>query len=517
MSDIGGGQPNKDDQVTSGVSTGENAVETVDATKCADFLVVANRLPTDLVTNKDGSQEWKRSPGGLVTALEPILKKNHGAWIGWPGVPDVSPEPFEQDGKTVVPLALSADEVQNYYEGFSNDTLWPLYHNCIVPPTYREDWWRSYQKVNRRFAERAAEVAAPNGIVWVNDYQLQLVPQMLRELRPDVRIGFFLHIPFPPLELFDQLPWRDEIIDGLLGADLVGFHLPHDAVNFQRLTFVRRKHAITRGQINTPGHYGEVAVPIGDNEFRSVRVGAFPISIDSPRFNATARQQSVRRRSRELRQTLGNPEKMALGVDRSDYTKGIEIRLEALHQLLQEGRIDPEKFVFVQLATPSRERVDAYRELRSRVEEKVARINGEFGSVGRPVISYLHQSAGFEELLALYRSADVMLVTPLKDGMNLVCKEYVAATTNGNGALVLSEFTGAARELRAAYLCNPYDIEGVKDAIMSALTDSDEERRRRMRALRRQVLTHDVNRWAHSFLNALPENSTPKVNTQLKD
>ena len=218
-----------------------------------------------------------------------------------------------------------------------------------------------------------------------------------------------------------------------------------------------------------------------------------------------------------MRQTLGNPEKMALGVDRLDYTKGIEIRLEALHQLLQEGRIDPEKFVFVQLATPSRERVDAYRELRSRVEEKVARINGEFGSVGRPVISYLHQSAGFEELLALYRSADVMLVTPLKDGMNLVCKEYVAATTNGNGALVLSEFTGAARELRAAYLCNPYDIEGVKDAIMSALTDSDEERRRRMRALRRQVLTHDVNRWAHSFLNALPENSTPKVNTQLKD
>ena len=492
-------------------------VKHVDATKCADFLVVANRLPTDLVTNEDGSQEWKRSPGGLVTALEPILRKNHGAWIGWPGVPDAAPEPFEQNGSTVVPLALSTDEVQNYYEGFSNDTLWPLYHNCIVPPTYREDWWQSYQKVNRRFAERAAEVAAPNGMVWVNDYQLQLVPQMLRELRPDVRIGFFLHIPFPPLELFDQLPWRDDIIDGLLGADLVGFHLPPDAVNFQRLTFVRRKHAITRGQINTPGHYGEVAVPDGEGGLRSVRVGAFPISIDSPSFNSAARQQTIRRRGLELRRSLGNPEKLALGIDRLDYTKGIEVRLEAIHQLLKEGRIDPDKFVFVQMATPSRERVDAYRELRSRVEEKVARINGEFGAVGKPVVSYLHQSAGFEELLALYRSADVMLVTPLKDGMNLVCKEYVAATTNGNGALVLSEFAGAARELRSAYLCNPYDIEGVKDAIMSALTDPDEDRRRRMRALRRQVLTHDVNRWARSFLDALPENSTPKVNTQLKE
>ena len=490
-------------------------VKRVDATKCADFLVVANRLPTDLVTNEDGSQEWKRSPGGLVTALEPILRKNHGAWIGWPGVPDAAPEPFEQNGSTVVPLALSTDEVQKYYEGFSNDTLWPLYHNCIVPPTYREDWWQSYQKVNRRFAERAAEVAAPNGMVWVNDYQLQLVPQMLRELRPDVRIGFFL--PFPPLELFDQLPWRDDIIDGLLGADLVGFHLPHDAVNFQRLTFVRRKHAITRGQINTPGHYGEVAVPDGEGGLRSVRVGAFPISIDSPSFNSAARQQTIRRRGLELRRSLGNPEKLALGIDRLDYTKGIEVRLEAIHQLLKEGRIDPDKFVFVQMATPSRERVDAYRELRSRVEEKVARINGEFGAVGKPVVSYLHQSAGFEELLALYRSADVMLVTPLKDGMNLVCKEYVAATTNGNGALVLSEFAGAARELRSAYLCNPYDIEGVKDAIMSALTDPDEDRRRRMRALRRQVLTHDVNRWARSFLDALPENSTPKVNTQLKE
>ena len=216
--------------------------------KKAKFLVVANRLPTDLVTHEDGTQEWKRSPGGLVTALEPILRSHHGAWIGWPGVADAEPEPFDQDGVTIIPVKLSAEEVENYYEGFSNDTLWPLYHNGIVEPQYREDWWETYKEVNQRFAEVAAETAAENGVVWVNDYQLQLVPALLREMRPDVRIGFFLHIPFPPLELFEQLPWRDEIIDGLLGSDLIGFHVPGNAINFQRLTNVRRKHRVTRAR-----------------------------------------------------------------------------------------------------------------------------------------------------------------------------------------------------------------------------------------------------------------------------
>lgn len=473
--------------------------------KKADFLVVANRLPTDLVTNEDGTQEWKRSPGGLVTALEPILRSHHGAWIGWPGVADAEPAPFDQDGVTVIPVKLTADEVENYYEGFSNDTLWPLYHNGIVAPQYRDDWWETYKEVNQRFAEVAAETAAENGVVWVNDYQLQLVPQLLRKLRPDVRIGFFLHIPFPPLELFEQLPWRDEIIDGLLGADLIGFHVPGNAINFQRLANVRRKHRVTRGRMNCAGHCGKIEVLQEDGTPRFVKVGAFPISIDSRHFNDQAKTPEIREHGMELRERVGNPTTLALGVDRMDYTKGIEVRLEAIYQLLQEGRLDPAEFVFVQLATPSRERVDAYKELRKRVEEKVARINGEYASVGRPVISYLHQSAKFEDLLGFYRNADVMLVTPLRDGMNLVCKEFVAASTDGNGSLVLSEFAGAARELRTAYRCNPYDIEGVKEAIMHAIEDSEEERRRRMRALRRQVLTHDVNRWAKSFLEALPE------------
>lgn len=478
-------------------------------TKKADFLVVANRLSTDLVTNKDGTQEWKRSPGGLVTALEPILRSHHGAWVGWPGVPDVAPAPFDQDGVTIVPVELTAQEVQNYYEGFSNDTLWPLYHNGIVTPQYREDWWEEYKRVNRRFAEVAAEQAAPNGVVWVQDYQLQLVPKLLRKMRPDVRIGFFLHIPFPPLELFEQLPWRDEIIDGLLGADLIGFHLSRDAINFQRLTRVRRNHRIRRGRMSCPGNCGVIEVPQEDGTAREVKVGAFPISIDSRQFNNMAKTPEIRKHAKELRAKVGNPTTLALGVDRMDYTKGIEVRLEAIYQLLQEGRIDPAEFVFVQLATPSRERVDAYRELRKRVEEKVARINGEYASVGRPVISYLHQSAKFEDLLGFYRNADIMLVTPLKDGMNLVCKEFVAASTDGHGALVLSEFAGAAQELRTAYQCNPYDIEGVKNTIMRAIEDPQTERRSRMRALRRQVLTHDVDRWAKKFLNALPEHTAP--------
>ncbi|MDT5223740.1 MAG: trehalose 6-phosphate synthase [Mycobacterium sp.] len=473
----------------------------------SDFVVVANRLPVDLERLADGTTTWKRSPGGLVTALEPLLRKRRGAWIGWPGLvkddlnsTDTDAEPIVQDDLTLHPVWLSADDVAEYYEGFSNATLWPLYHDVIVKPIYHREWWERYVEVNRRFAEATARAAAKGGTVWVQDYQLQLVPKMLRMLRPDLTIGFFLHIPFPPVELFRQLPWRTEIIEGLLGADLVGFHLPGGAQNFLVLARQLLGANTSRGSVGVRSRFGEV-----EDGSRTVRVGAFPISIDSTALDQTARDRNIRRRAREIRSELGNPRKVLLGVDRLDYTKGIDVRLKALDELLEEGRAKRDDTVLIQLATPSRERVESYQILRNDIERQVGHINGEYAEVGHAVVHYLHRPVPRDELIAYFVASDVMLVTPLRDGMNLVAKEYVACRSDLGGALVLSEFTGAAAELRQAYLVNPHDLEGVKDAIEAALNQSDEEGRRRMRALRRQVLAHDVDRWARSFLDVLAE------------
>lgn len=470
----------------------------------ADFVVVANRLPIDMERLPDGSITWKRSPGGLVTALEPILRKRRGAWIGWPGITDGDEEPLVEDELQLHPVRLSAKDVADYYEGFSNATLWPLYHDVIVKPIYRREWWDCYVDVNRRFAEATARAAAEGATVWVQDYQLQLVPKMLRMLRPDLVIGFFLHIPFPPIELFMQMPWRTEIIEGLLGADLVGFHLPGGAQNF--LILARRLVGAntSRGTVGVRSRFGEVQVG-----FRTVKVGAFPISIDSGELDKMARNKAVRTRAREIRKELGGPRKILLGVDRLDYTKGIGVRLEAYSELLAEGRVSAEDTVFVQLATPSRERVESYIEMREDIERQVGHINGEYGTVGHPVVHYLHRAVPREDLIAFFVAADVMLVTPLRDGMNLVAKEYVACRSDLGGALVLSEFTGAAAELRQAYLTNPNHLDGVKDSIEAAVNQTEEEGRRRMRALRRQVLAHDVDRWARSFLDALAATPPP--------
>ncbi|WP_193046435.1 alpha,alpha-trehalose-phosphate synthase (UDP-forming) [Mycolicibacterium baixiangningiae] len=466
----------------------------------SDFVVVANRLPIDMERLPDGTTSIKRSPGGLVTALEPLLRKRHGAWIGWAGIPDSPEDPIEDDGLHLYPVALSADDVADYYEGFSNATLWPLYHDLIVKPIYHRKWWDRYVDVNRRFAEATARAAAQGATVWVQDYQLQLVPKMLRMLRPDLTIGFFLHIPFPPVELFMQMPWRTEIIEGLLGADLVGFHLPGGAQNFLYLSRRLTGANTSRASVGVRSRFGEVQVG-----FRSVKVGAFPISIDSAELDTKARNRVVRQRAREIRNELGNPRKILLGVDRLDYTKGINVRLEAFSELLEDGRVDKDDTVLIQLATPSRERVQSYIEMREDIERQVGHINGEFGDVGHSIVHYLHRPVPRDELIAYFVAADVMLVTPLRDGMNLVAKEYVACRSDLGGALVLSEFTGAAAELRQAYLTNPHHLEGVKDAIEAALSQEPEEGRRRMRALRRQVLAHDVDRWARAFLDALAD------------
>jgi trehalose 6-phosphate synthase len=392
------------------------------------------------------------------------------------------------------PVPLSAVEIEQYYEGFSNDTLWPIYHDVIVQPSFHRDWWRMYVMVNQRFADAVAEVADEGATVWVQDYQLQLVPRMVREQRPDLRIGWFNHIPFPAVELFAQIPWRRAILEGLLGADFLGFQRQADAQNFVRAC--RRLLQVTTRK--------DTVTMLGrDGSSHTTRASAIPISIDYRGLETLAKSQAVVDRAAELRNQLGDPRILMLGVDRLDYTKGIRHRLKAYEELLQDKAIAPPDVTLVQVATPSRERVDAYRELRQQVETTVGRINGEYAPIGSPAVHYQHHSYPQEEMAALYLAADVMLVTPLRDGMNLVAKEYVTCRHDLGGALVLSEFTGAYHELHQAFVCNPHDIEGLKQTILKAINTPAHDKARIMKALRRRVADHDVDRWATRFLDAL--------------
>jgi alpha,alpha-trehalose-phosphate synthase [UDP-forming] len=454
-----------------------------------EFVVVASRLPVDRVEDPNGGMSWRPSPGGLVTALDPVMHKVGGVWVGWTGDTGPAPGAFEVDGLDLVGMGLSATQVRDYYEGFCNGTLWPLYHDVIAQPEFHRHWWEAYVAVNRAFADEAARQAAPGATVWVHDYQMQLVPRMLREQRDDLCIGFFNHIPFPGYEIYAQLPWRRQVVEGLLGADLLGFQRRSDASNVLRACR-RAAGLITRGS----------SVRVGSE--RDVQTGAFPISIDSESLSQIAQRREVKERALEIRQALGEPEVIVLGIDRLDYTKGIPHRLKAYGELIKEGRLGS-KCVLVQVASPSRERVEAYRTLRDEVEQAVGRINGDHAELGYSPVHYLHQSYPREEMAALYLAADVMLVTPLRDGMNLVAKEFVACRNDETGMLVLSEFTGAADELTGALLVNPHDIDGLKDAIVRAATIAPAEAKRRMRSMRRRVFENDVAHWAAHFLDAL--------------
>lgn len=472
-----------------------------------DFVVVANRLPVDLVTNSDGTQDWNPSPGGLVAALSPVLQSEEGCWVGWPGVADAEMEPFHTDGGVLLhPVTLTQHDFESFYEGFCNATVWPLFHDLIVPPVYNREWWHSYRDVNERFAEEVVKVAAQGATVWVQDYQLMLLPGILRQRRPDLKIGFFLHIPFPAADLYRQLPWREEIIRGLLGADLIGFHIEPYVANFLNLM---KDIAPAGSHIGQPDFYSvegnpatrEAGARIIAADGHKVEVSAFPISID-PASVGKADPEAVA----ELRHDLGDPETVLLGVDRLDYTKGILQRLVAIEELFEAGALDPENTTFVQVATPSRERLTHYRRARSQVEEAVGRINGRFAPAGRAVVHYYHRSLPKSDLSNFYSLADVMVVTPFKDGMNLVAKEYVSCHGDGTGSLVLSEFAGAAFELPEANLCNPFDIDSTKRAILTAVRSlkyEPELMERRMRTMHRQVQVHDVALWARSFRDTL--------------
>jgi len=470
------------------------------------LIVVANRLPVKRVERENGP-EWVTSPGGLVSALAPLIRERGGTWIGWDGdVHDCGSRAtpcFHHDGMDIQPIHLTEDEIESFYEGFSNKTLWPLYHDALRFPAFHRHWWRPYRTVNERFARAVAELAQPNDLVWVHDYQLQLVPGMVRELLPHARIGFFLHIPFPPLELFAKLPWRTQILESLLGADVVGFQTKLSSINFTRSA--KRYTRTTGDDVHLRSHD------------RAVRADAYPISIDSQQIDKLARTEGAKRRAAAFRESLGG-RRIVLGVDRLDYTKGIDTRLRAWEELLERETITPADAVFVQIAVPTREKVSDYAALRQRVEELVGRINGKHATLDHIAVHYVYRGLPFEELVAAYAAADVMVVTPFRDGMNLVAKEYVAARTEDTGVLVLSEFAGAALELEQAMMVNPYDIDGLANTLERALQTDPDEAANHMRSMRRTVLNHDVYTWAKSFLSDLrqgQDDHDPPANGQI--
>jgi alpha,alpha-trehalose-phosphate synthase [UDP-forming] len=454
------------------------------------IIIVSNRLPVNRVGSGPGAR-WETSAGGLVSAMTPVLEQHRGVWVGWTGsAGERGPtRAFRHEGVVIRPVTLTAHEVEHYYDGMSNRTLWPLYHDAIRTPEFHRAWWRSYVKVNYRFAHTVSRLARPGDLVWVHDFHLQLVPRMLRQMRPELRIGFFLHIPFPPEELFAWLPWDRAIVEGLLGADVVGFQTAAGAQNFARLA---RQHDLAEGAGGELRHEG-----------RTVRVQSYPISIDFGRFEALAQRPEVMARAAEIRRRIGSSRKIMLAVDRLDYTKGIDSRLHAFGEMLAAGRTSVDRCCLVQIAVPSREIVSEYQAMRTTVEQTVGRINGEYSQPGRVAVHYFRRSVPREELVAWYRAADVMMVTPLRDGMNLVCKEYVACRVDGSGVLVLSEFAGAARELRRALLVNPRDADQMAATMEMALRLPREEARQRMAILRMIVRRHDVHEWASNFLAAL--------------
>ena len=430
------------------------------------------------------------SPGGLVRALTPVLQEAEGSWVGWAGIPDFAPEPFVHDGIEQRPVPLSEDEVDGFYYGFCNGTLWPLYHDAIVSPEYHRHTWRPYVAVNARYAQEAADSLHPGDIAWVQDYQLQLVPSNLRAIRPDVTIGFYLHIPFPPVELFAQLPWRRQILEGLLGSDVIAFQTRQSADNFARAA-KRFTSAESFGRRDLAW------------QGRSIHLQPAPIAIDTAEFERMARLPRVQQRANQVRAELGDVDHVILGMDRLDYTKGIDLRMKAFAGLLERAPHGERRYAYVQTAVPSREQVPAYQQLRTEIEQLVGRINGDHGEPGWSPISYLYQTLPFEEIIAYYVAADIMLVTPLRDGMNLVAKEYAACRVDGDGVLILSEFAGAAEQLKAAMIVNPYDVDGVTDTLETAMAMPRREVRSRMRRLQRVVRESDVFEWATRCLATL--------------
>jgi trehalose 6-phosphate synthase/phosphatase len=457
-------------------------------------LIVSNRLPVSVV-REGGQIQLQRSSGGLATGLQGVHARSRGIWVGWPGDggdldgPEGRALAEHWSAWRLAPVPLRAAEVEGFYEGFCNGVLWPVLHYLVGELPYHFPGFQLYEAINRRFADAVVAQHRPGDLVWVHDYQLMLVPQMVRERLPDARIGFFLHVPFPAADLFRVLPFREKLLAGLLGADLIGFHTAAYMRHFASTTLRTLGLPLDVDHLRWQG--------------RMVRVGVFPMGVDVQDLERLARSPAVEGRVRVVRGEGPRRLKIFVGIDRLDYTKGIPRRLLAFEQMLRQHPELRGRVKLLQVAVPSRTRVDRYRAFGDLVHTLIGRINGAFGTPDWTPVHYINRNEPPEEVVSLYRAADVLLVTPLRDGMNLVAKEFVASRVDEDGVLVLSEFAGAASELAEAVQVNPYDIEGTAEAFHRALIMPADERQSRMRALRRRVRSHDVGRWSEEILGSL--------------
>ncbi|MBN2324648.1 MAG: bifunctional alpha,alpha-trehalose-phosphate synthase (UDP-forming)/trehalose-phosphatase [Spirochaetes bacterium] len=459
------------------------------------ILLVSNRLPVT-IDKKKQKVRYKPSPGGLATGLGSFYRNYESLWIGWSGVTEetLTAGEWKVAAKRLLeeyrcaPVFLTRADIKNYYYGFCNKTVWPLFHYFPNYTVYDKFMWQSYEKVNERFRDMVMKHANPDDTIWIQDYQLLLLPRLLRERMPAVKIGFFLHIPFPSFEIFRLLPWRNEILEGMMGADLIGFHTYDYVRHF--LSSVSR----ILGYEHTLGQF------LVGNRF--VKVDAFPMGIDYERFSGAPKEEEVRLEIERIKKKIRS-EKIILSVDRLDYTKGILNRLEAFDFFLKTNPAYRGKVTLILVAVPSRTGVETYRMLKREIDEMVGRINGAYSTIEWMPVWYLYQSLPFHKLAAFYFLSDVALVTPLRDGMNLIAKEYVATKGDGNGILILSGMAGSVHELGEALIVNPHNREQVAEAIKTALEIPQEEQREKNRVMQQRLKRYDVNRWAHDFVERL--------------
>jgi trehalose 6-phosphate synthase/phosphatase len=458
-------------------------------------IIVSNRLPVKLVDN-NGDLTFMPSEGGLATGLGSIYQQSGNAWVGWPGmeVTDVEAQSRitqELDLKNLKPVFLTQDEINLYYEGFSNEVLWPVFHYMPTYARYQQAYWDCYLSVNKKFRDIVIDVAEPGDIIWIHDYQLLLLPGLIRSVLPDITIGFFQHIPFPSYELFRLIPWRLEILEGVLGADLIGYHTFDDARHLVQST--RRLMSSVISSSNEISYNS-----------RNMIVDSFPMGIDSNKFQSLVKTEAVQEHLNALEKNLVNY-KIILSIDRLDYSKGILQRLQAYELFLQQNPDYMGKLILYMIVVPSRDNVPQYRELRDEIDKFVGSINARYRTMEWQPVSYFYRSFPVEELSALYAKADICLVTPMRDGMNLVCKEYVASRINNDGVLILSEMAGASKELVDALIVNPNDIGAIANAIKEALNMPLHEQNRRMKMMKDIVMKFNISHWVKLFMNRLIE------------
>ncbi|KAA8486681.1 trehalose 6-phosphate synthase /trehalose 6-phosphatase [Arcticibacter tournemirensis] len=468
-------------------------------------IIVSNRLPVK-ITNNNGEMEFRQSEGGLATGLGSIYRQGNNMWLGWPGIEAADEENHDEitarlEKMNLYPVFLTQEEISLYYEGFSNETLWPIFHYHPTYARYEQSYWDSYVEVNKKFKEAIFKIAEPGDTIWIHDYQLLLLPGMIRQEQPNITIGFFLHIPFPSYELFRLIPWRAEILDNMLGADLLGFH-----------TFDDVRHFISAVSRILPVHTS--ANEISYNE-RVVVAETFPMGIDDKKFESLADSSEVLENAAALRESFGSS-KMILSIDRLDYSKGILQRLQAFDILLQKNPEYIEKVFLYMIVVPSRDTVSQYKDLRDEIDKLVGNINARYRTLNWTPVNYYYRSFPVEMLSALYKMAEVCLISPMRDGMNLVSKEYVASRTNNTGVLILSEMAGAAKELIDAVIVNPNNVGEVYRAIIEALNMPLEEQQRRMQAMREVVSKFNIRHWVKIYMDRLQEVKAMQGSMQAK-